>query len=819
MIEQHIIEEINLLLDQESYEDAIALLKKSIANNPEELIYYWYLGLAYLLQENEELVQEIWSSIFLEGNLEEVAQWTIELTEFLEIKVQQSIAERKLGNAKIIYETIFIINSDYENSKLLNSLIESLSHFASGLIHKNENEEALEVYLQILDLNPYHSISWRSLALTYYYLERYDEAEDSIQKSIQYDNLSAQSYHILGLILEKIKNYASAIEAYHQSIEKDSRFIESYNSLANVYLQQEQLNDAIETYKLALEMVPISFRVNIYKKIANIYEALDDKTSASLYWGYFAYFDNNKQDAITYFEQFLATQTGSRNMYHTLGSCYISTDQPLSAIALIKKALDLFPNDLSLRRLDQSILPIIYQNIEEIKFYRHRFSQSLEKLIEYINSNVYENQQEVFKSLQTGTNFFLGYQGKNDLQIQKKYGSYIYASMQKLFPQWCKELILDQNVKQRKIRIGYLSPRLDGLGIFYLGWVKYCDKSEFETYVYDISDYEEDSQDCHLDFRENFKFYSDHIKFISGVFEDICITVRTDELDILIFPEIGLDPIVSILSCLRLAPIQCTTWAHPITSGSPTIDYFLSSDLMEPDNAEEHYSEILIRLPNIGFAIESPDVSSSDKQRSDFQLRDNAIVYFCCQTLFKYLPQHDYIFSSIAQQNKLAQFVFLDSFLGPEITTGFQRRLDKAFSEFGLNYKSYCVFLPRASSKDYVRLNQLSDVFLDGLSWSGGISTSEAIACSLPVVTCPGKVMRARHSYGILRMIGVTETIAETEAEYIEIAVRLGLDNKWRQVIRDQITANKHRLFNDRECIKGLENFFQETIQKYSKIN
>ena len=240
---------------------------------------------------------------------------------------------------------------------------------------------------------------------------------------------------------------------------------------------------------------------------------------------------------------------------------------------------------------------------------------------------------------------------------------------------------------------------------------------------------------------------------------------------------------------------------------------------MEPDNAEEHYSETLIRLPNIGFAIESPDVSSSDKQRSDFQLRDNAIVYFSCQTLFKYLPQHDYIFPSIAQQNKLAQFVFLDSFLGPEITTGFQRRLDKAFSEFGLNYKSYCVFLPRASSKDYVRLNQLSDVFLDGLSWSGGISTSEAIACSLPVVTCPGKVMRARHSYGILRMIGVTETIAETEAEYIEIAVRLGLDNKWRQVIRDQITANKHRLFNDRECIKGLENFFQETIQKHSKIN
>jgi predicted O-linked N-acetylglucosamine transferase (SPINDLY family) len=817
MIEQQTLEQIKLFLNQEFYEDAIAFLEKYIEENPEELTYYWYLGLVHLLQENEEIAQEIWVSVFLQGNLEEIEQWTTELTEFLETKVEENLAERKLGNAKIIYETIFVINPDYENTKLLDKLVESLSYFASGLIHENEREAALEVYLQILELNPHDAISWRSLALNYYYLERYDKAKESIQKSIEYDSLSAQSYHILGLILEKIEKYASAIEVYNQSIKKNPKFIEPYNNLAKVYLQQQQVDKAIEIYKLALDIAPIPFRVNIFKKLANIYETLDDKASAALYLGYSAYFDDNNQDAITHFEEFLTTKTGSSNMYCTLGSCYISTDQPLSAITLIEKALDLFPNDLSLRRLDQSILPIIYHNVEEIHFYRQRFSQLLENLIEYINSNVYEDQQEVFKSLQTGTNFYLGYQGENDLKIQKKYGSYVYTLMQKLYPQWCKKLVLDQNIQQRKIRIGYVSLRLHGLGIFYLGWIKYCDKSKFETYVYDISCYEEDSKDYRLEFRENFKIHSDHIKFISGGLEDLCTTVRSDEVDILIFPEIGIDAKISSLSCLRLAPIQCTTWAHPITSGSPTIDYFLSSDLMEPDNGEEHYSETLIRLPNIGFAIDPPDVSSSDKQRSDFQLRDDAIVYFSCQTLFKYLPQHDYIFPSIAQQNKLAQFMFIDSFLGPVITSGFKRRLDKAFSEFGLNYESYCVFLPRASSKDYVRLNQLSDVFLDGLSWSGGITTREAIACSLPVVTCPGKVMRARHSYGILRMIDVTETIATNETEYIEIAVRLGLDHEWRQEIRDKIATNQHRLFDDRECIVALEAFFEEAIEKHSR--
>ena len=112
-------------------------------------------------------------------------------------------------------------------------------------------------------------------------------------------------------------------------------------------------------------------------------------------------------------------------------------------------------------------------------------------------------------------------------------------------------------------------------------------------------------------------------------------------------------------------------------------------------------------------------------------------------------------------------------------------------------------------------LNQLTDIFLDALSWSGGFTTRDAIACGLPVVTCPGEMMRARHSYAILQMLGVTETIAKTEAEYIEIAVRLGLDHEWRQFIRDKIIANQNRLFDDQECVVALENFFKEAVQKH----
>ena len=51
------------------------------------------------------------------------------------------------------------------------------------------------------------------------------------------------------------------------------------------------------------------------------------------------------------------------------------------------------------------------------------------------------------------------------------------------------------------------------------------------------------------------------------------------------------------LAAQRLAPVQCNSLGHPETSGLPTIDYFLSSDLMEPLDAARHYTERLVRLP------------------------------------------------------------------------------------------------------------------------------------------------------------------------------------------------------------------------------
>ena len=123
--------------------------------------------------------------------------------------------------------------------------------------------------------------------------------------------------------------------------------------------------------------------------------------------------------------------------------------------------------------------------------------------------------------------------------------------------------------------------------------------------------------------------------------------------------------------------------------------------------------------------------------------------------------------------------------------------------------------MPRLNQEQYFALNLVSDIFLDTLSWSGGNTTLEAIACNLPIVTCPGEFMRGRHAYGILRMLEVTETIAYTEEEYIQIAVRLAKDDEWRQLIRDKIADSHHKLYENTQCVEQLEVFYSEAIRRH----
>ena len=72
--------------------------------------------------------------------------------------------------------------------------------------------------------------------------------------------------------------------------------------------------------------------------------------------------------------------------------------------------------------------------------------------------------------------------------------------------------------------------------------------------------------------------------------------VREYRFDLLYYWEVGSDTTNYLLPHMRLAPIQCTGWGVPVTSGVPTVDYYLSSRALEAGSNADDYTELLINL-------------------------------------------------------------------------------------------------------------------------------------------------------------------------------------------------------------------------------
>ncbi|WP_254445366.1 glycosyl transferase family 1 [Anabaena sp. UHCC 0204] len=472
------------------------------------------------------------------------------------------------------------------------------------------------------------------------------------------------------------------------------------------------------------------------------------------------------------------------------------------AIISAENACQLLPNDYTFQILKYLTVPTIYDNQEEIPFYRQRYIQGLQNLIQQTSLKTAEERSNALAGIGRLTNFYLSYQAQNDVDLQRQYGKLVNEIMAANFPQWVVPLSMPEIQPQEKIRIGYVSHYLHTYSgtLWLTGWLRYCDHQNFEIYCY----YTGNQPDR---MTQQLKEDSDFFYHLPHNLPAVCEQIVADKLHILVYPEIGMDPSTMQMAGLRLAPVQCVAWGHPVTTGLPTIDYFLSSELMEGENPQEHYSEKLILLPNIGVSYPKPSIPPVVKSRSDYGLSDDDVLYLCCQAPFKYLPQYDFILAEIASRIPQAKFVFLRG-------TVLKPRLERAFAALGLNSEDYCVHLTIPERLDYLMINLLSDVYLDTFTWSGGNTSLEAIACNIPIVTCPGEFMRGRHTDSFLKLLGVTDTIAKNEAEYIEIAVKLGLDTAWRKSIVERMSQNQDRVFDDKTCVVGLEAFYKQVVEE-----
>jgi protein O-GlcNAc transferase len=516
--------------------------------------------------------------------------------------------------------------------------------------------------------------------------------------------------------------------------------------------------------------------------------------------------DGRLEAAIDSLLRGLSVSEPNEQLYRIAVFALAEANRTAEALQLAAHARKLFPGARDFHFSEALTLPVLYETEQEIDSHRARFSAGLERLAAGLKLDTPEDRRLALDAAGRYLNFYLGYQGRNDRALQEQYGQLLHRIVAASYPEWTKPL--DMPPFRGRIRIGYISAhfRNHSVAKLFSAWLYERDRRDFEAFVY----HNGQTLDA---VTERVRNASDHFYHMPGDFEPLCRAVLSDRLHVAVFLDVR-HRRMALASALRLAPVQCLAWAHPMTSGSPMMDYFLSSDYMEPEDGQEHYSERLIRLPGIGVYYPKPVIPRPllGKTRADFGLGEDRTVLLCCQSTFKYLPQHDDVFVRIAQRLPASQFAFLG--LNDAIAKAFLSRLERAFGAEGLKASDYCVILPKLNAMDYWNLNIVSDIFLDSLEWSGGVTALEAIACGLPIVTLPGRFMRGRHSYGILTQLGVTETIAHDKKEYVEIVVRLSSDREWRAQILERMAAGHERLYWDTRSVRALEDFFRGVCGK-----
>ncbi len=313
---------------------------------------------------------------------------------------------------------------------------------------------------------------------------------------------------------------------------------------------------------------------------------------------------------------------------------------------------------------------------------------------------------------------------------------------------------------------------------------------------------------------------SDALRFMT--FDDAlgraAAQIREAACDLMYYWEVGSDAMNYFLPFARLAPVQCTSHGSLITTGIRAVDYFYSSDLIETDAADDHYSEGLWRSRTLlMYQDRLPPTAAATP--ADFGLPDSRHLYVCFQNPSKLHPDFDRLLAGVLEADPRGLVVLLadrSGQLARLLKERFARRIPRVQTPSPPaplpEGEGRIVFLPPQPFADYCRLIQLADVILDPPHYGAGSSCYDLFSYNLPVVTLPGELIVGRVTQACYRKMGVDDLVVHSAGEYVRKAVQVATDRDYRQYVTERIARASDVLFNDVEAVREHERFFDEAL-------
>ena len=444
------------------------------------------------------------------------------------------------------------------------------------------------------------------------------------------------------------------------------------------------------------------------------------------------------------------------------------------------------------------LIPMIKNDTDEII----KFRSNIDKFIEEILNNQNDYNFNINDHLIKPPQFGLSYDQFDNLEINKK----SVTLFRKIYPE-LNQVYLHKNAPSSKIKIGFISEYLTDhtIGKLFKGIILKIDKKKFEVFVFHSEQTRKGSILDDLINAEN-KGIIKNI-FLPKDFKQKQISILDEKLDILFYPEIGLSLQLYFLSYIRLAKYQVTSWGHPETTGNDSIDYFISSKLIESENSDKNFSEKLIcseSLPMFYYIPEVKNILSVEKI-------NKMNLYSCPQTLFKLHPDFDKIIEGIQKKDKNSIFYFIKD---PKKTLYniFINRLKKN-SKINTDRIH---FLEKMNWEEYINHCGRSSVLLDPLYFGAGNSFYESMFYGTPTITMPTNYTKSRLVLGAYNQMKISDMklnpVVKTIDEYVNTAVEIANNRNLIDIKHQFKFKAESSLYENEKSITDLESVLDKIV-------
>ena len=400
-----------------------------------------------------------------------------------------------------------------------------------------------------------------------------------------------------------------------------------------------------------------------------------------------------------------------------------------------------------------------------------------------------------------------------------------------------------EEASKQRVRVGFLSSFLwtHSVGKLMKGVVQQLDKNQFYSIIFRTSHFFEPSTFNEDKVAAVFNQAADEVVVLKKQTALAAQSIADAKLDVLVYPELGMDAWTYFLAFRRLAPVQLVFWGHPVTTAFPrdTIDYFVTSSLFEPRLSHEsggqlvtggnfgkcgdwkhpassvatgcRYSEQTVLLDGLTTLYSKPKLTQGFmKSKQQLGFHSDAHLYSIPQSIMKFHPDFDEVLLGILSRDPLAEFVI--TFKEAQIVwkETLVNRLTQAVQARNLPNGRFH-FTGHLDQSDFLSLIASSDVVLDPFPWGGGVTTLDAFVSSTPVVTAPKLqtvVALAAGMYGRMGHVGPhTKCVVDSIEQFANTAVQIATNQTLRQEISSFIAGAQEDIYEDDRTVGEWQKF------------